>query len=312
MNKITLDGVKKVSKQLGKLISIISIVFIMYAVYKLGFNFDSVTNWPVFLLLSFFCVILKCITVFIMGTAWADWLELFAEHTINKKAALIAYIKANIGKYLPGNMMHYVERNIFAANLGVSQKKLAIGSVIEVFGLVGIAILLTMVISFQYLELAFLQIFNTDSKKILVVLILCLITMGGLICTFKLRIKKFIMDCGVREFFKTLFVSMLKYSIVLSVLGLIMVILYMYMGGEINWKNSTLIVSGYIIAWVFGFIIPGASGGIGVRELITTALLGPVVGIELILTLSVIHRLITIVGDFFSYLLVIIQRKDER
>ena len=63
-----------------------------------------------------------------------------------------------------------------------------------------------------------------------------------------------------------------------------------------------LIISGYIIAWVLGFIVPGAPGGIGVRELVITLLLGSVVGESMVVTLSVTHRLITIIGDFMAYL----------
>lgn len=116
-------------------------------------------------------------------------------------------------------------------------------------------------------------------------------------------------EYSLKEFGKTLAETMALYGIVLIALGLIMAALYAYMGGEITWNNGSLIVSGYVIAWVLGFVIPGASGGIGVRELVITVLLGSVVGAETVLTLSVIHRLITIVGDFLAYLVMLIIRK---
>ena len=118
-------------------------------------------------------------------------------------------------------------------------------------------------------------------------------------------------EYSLKEFGKTLAETMVLYGIVLIALGLIMVALYAYMGGEITWNNGSLIVSGYVIAWVLGFVIPGASGGIGVRELVITVLLGSVVGPETVLTLSVIHRLITIVGDFLAYLVMLIIRKNR-
>lgn len=58
-----------------------------------------------------------------------------------------------------------------------------------------------------------------------------------------------------------------------------------------------------MIAWVLGFIIPGAPGGIGVRETALTLLLTPVTGRDMIVVLSVLHRLVTVAGDFTSYLL---------
>lgn len=111
------------------------------------------------------------------------------------------------------------------------------------------------------------------------------------------------------KFVRTAFLAVVEYAIVLVSLGLIMVALYAYMGGDVTWDNGSLIVSGYVIAWVLGFVIPGASGGIGVRELVITLLLGSVVGTEMVLTLSVIHRLITILGDFLAYLVMLILRR---
>ena len=112
-----------------------------------------------------------------------------------------------------------------------------------------------------------------------------------------------------KKFVWTVFLAVIEYAVVLVSLGLIMVALYAYMGGKVTWDNGSLIVSGYVIAWVLGFVIPGASGGIGVRELVITLLLGSVVGAEMVLTLSVIHRLITILGDFLAYLVMLILRR---
>lgn len=311
MIKATAGSIKKMGKAIGKIISLLSILFIAYAIYKLGFDFDSIPNWPVFFIVSCFGVLIKCVTVFIMATAWSGWLELFSKHKIDKKAALQAYVKANLGKYLPGNMMHYVERNMFAANLGVSQKKLAVGSIIEVLGLTSIAFIMALLVSFQYVVIAYTQIFGKDHIIPIIIMLLVVVLVSGVLWKFRTRIKNFIVDCGVYDFLITLLVAILRYAIVLAALGFIMVVLYGYMGGKLDWHNAMLIISGYIIAWVFGFLVPGASGGIGVRELITTVLLGPIIGMELILTLSVIHRLITIIGDFLSYILVIIYRKER-
>ena len=82
-----------------------------------------------------------------------------------------------------------------------------------------------------------------------------------------------------------------------------MVVLYCYMGGAFQPRTAALIISGYVIAWVLGFVVPGAPGGIGVRELVITLLLSGVMGEGLVVTLSITHRLITIIGDFLAYVL---------
>lgn len=312
INQETKKDLKNVGKIFGKIISILSIVFIVYAIYKLGFDFGSITDWPVFLGVSAICAIVKCITVYLTGSAWADWLRFFAKGKIDTKGAMNAYLKANIGKYLPGNVMHYVERNLFATDLGISQKKLAFGTILEVAGLVGVALIVSVIVSANQLVETIRYIFSDEYKNmlaiaiVLVILVICIVFF-----IFRKKLSSMISEYTVSDFVKTVFIVLIKYALSLIALGAIMVILYAYMGGELDWNNASLIVSGYIIAWVLGFIIPGAPGGIGIRELVITILLGPVVGTETVLSLSVIHRLITIVGDFLAYFTRVILRRQN-
>lgn len=313
MKKPSMEQIKKIGKIIGKIISIASIAFIVYAIWKLGFDFDSIHNWPLFLTVSFISVIVKCITVYVSGFAWAGWLSFFAGGKIDKREALCVYAKANIGKYLPGNVMHYVERNLFATNLGISQKKLALSTVLEVLGLLGTALIISILVSAKQL-LKSLKLILGDSYAVIIcaaILAGCLIVLITFVLLRK-KIAELVQEYTWGKFLKTLLMALIQYAVVLLSLGIIMVFLYLYMGGDINWRNSSLIVSGYIIAWVLGFIIPGASGGIGVREFLITILLGSVVGTELVLMLSVIHRLITIIGDFLAYLVMLILRRKRK
>ena len=76
-NKKTKWNLKKILKLVGNAVSILSIVFIVRAVIVLGFDFSNVKNWPVFLLVTLLCVVIKIVTVFISGTAWYGWLAYF-------------------------------------------------------------------------------------------------------------------------------------------------------------------------------------------------------------------------------------------
>lgn len=310
MRKPSKEQLKKLGKLIGNIVSLLSILFIIYAVWKLGFDFDSITNWYSFLTVACLSVVLKGGTVYISGFAWASWLRFFARRDIDMREAVCVYAKANIGKYLPGNVMHYVERNLFAANLGISQKKLAVSTVLEVIGLVGAAFLLAVSVSAGQLEKSLQAIFGDSYLQVLALAVaggLLLVAAAWLVLRRKLT--AVLKEYSWKKFARTAFFAVVEYAIVLVSLGLIMVALYAYMGGTVTWENGPLIVSGYVIAWVLGFVIPGASGGIGVRELVITLLLGSVVGAEMVLTLSVIHRLITILGDFLAYLVMLILRR---
>lgn len=310
MSKISKDQLKKAAKLIGNIISLLSIIFIIYAVWKLGFDFSSIHNWYSFLIVALLSVIMKGGTVYISGLVWSRWLRFFSGRDIDKREAVCVYAKANIGKYLPGNVMHYVERNLFATNLGISQKKLAISTVLEVISLIGAASILAVCIAAGQLEKSLKAIFGDSYLKIIALAFIgCLILAIAVWLVFHKKFSAVLKEYSWKKFAQTVMLSLLGNATVLVVLGLIMVALYIYMGGTVTWESGSLIVSGYVIAWVLGFVIPGASGGIGVRELIITLLLGSVVGTEMVLTLSVIHRLITIIGDFLAYLVRLLLRR---
>ena len=210
---------------------------------------------------------------------------------------------------MQGNVMHYVERNLFAGKLGISQKKIAASTVFEVFTLVSAAFLIGITVSFGQLQSAFYSVFGENYIRIIVGVIVagiaCVIVAGFI---FKKKLVNMLAEYKLSDFLLTYIGNVLLYMIVLITLGSVMVVLYCYMGGTFQLRSAALIVSGFTIAWVLGFIVPGAPGGIGVRELVITLLLSSVVGESLIVTLSVTHRLITIVGDFMAYLVMLIIR----
>ena len=54
-------------------------------------------------------------------------------------------------------------------------------------------------------------------------------------------------------------------------------------------------------AWIAGYLLPGAPGGLGVREALVVALLGSVVGTGAAIGLSVTMRLATVLGDGLAF-----------
>ena len=304
---------KKYLKYIGNIVSILSIAFIIKAMWTLGFDFSAVTNWPVFILIVIVCVAIKTASVYVSASAWYGWLSFFSGVKDKYKEGVLVYAKANIGKYLPGNVMHYVERNLFADKLGISQKKLAASSLFEVLSLVGSALLIALLVSFSQLQEALLEIFGEGYVKIVIgAIAIGLVCFMALCFLLRKRLLVVLKEYTFSDFIKSLVCNMLLYGLSLVMLGVVMVILYCYMGGSFQIKSAELIISGYIIAWVLGFIVPGAPGGIGVRELVVTLLLGSIVGQGMIVTLSITHRLITVIGDFCAYLIMLVIRREMK
>lgn len=298
---------KKYLKRIGNVLSILSLAAIVYAVWKLGLDFSNITNIPMFVLVFFLGVIGKTVTVFISGSVWNGWVSFFARKKGNWREALRVYTKANTGKYLPGNVMHYVERNLFADKMGVGQKKIAVSSLIEVVSFVLVAFTTAFFVSFHQLKTAIETVAATLKGSLPVFFIagavIAVLGLAVVVIVFRKKVLGILKEYSMKKFVIQLFISMLGQLIVLTTLGLIFVMLYLYMGGNVDLSDVTMIVAGYIISWVLGFVVIGAPGGIGIRELVLTLLVGSIVGKEIVLTIALIHRLITIIGDFLAYLL---------
>ncbi len=330
-------GIKKYIKFAGNAVCGFSVLFLIIALMRTEFDFSQVTNWRLFLFVFAVATVFKTATVFMSASAWCFWLEFFAKRRCDRKMALRVYAKANIGKYLPGNVMHYVERNLFAGKLHLSQKQIAAASVCEIVSLVLTALFMGTFLAFSGMR----KVLLTVGEKVPVLhrlghtleeivsgsvftewkvwLSFAAVILAVLASVFFSRYRKGSakqrqimnkMFCAadffawIIQFLRSFFI----YAAVLLILGLTLVLLYWYLGGRPAVRQALEMTAAYIIAWVLGFIIPGAPGGIGVREMALTLLLTPVTGKDSIVVLSVLHRLVTVAGDFAAYLATVSKR----
>jgi hypothetical protein len=68
----------------------------------------------------------------------------------------------------------------------------------------------------------------------------------------------------------------------------------------------------FALAWVAGFVVPGAPGGLGIREALLTAGLTPLYGAATALTLALTFRVVTVLGDALGFLLAWVARHSSR
>lgn len=312
---------------MGNAVSALSVIFVLAALARTDFDASWVTDWRAFVLACAVGVLLKAATVFLSAGAWCLWLEFFAGRRCCRREAIRVYAKANIGKYLPGNVMHYVERNLFAAKLGLSQKQLAAASACEVISLVLAALFMGACLDFAGLQKAIYAVASrllpVDSesfwtgKGFWFFVPAAVFGTAAAVCLLRFLQRKRRWDAGTsKPFREKVYVKRLSerflpvfmkcfaaYLIVLSVLGAVLAVFYLYLGGKPGIRQGLQILAAYAAAWVLGFVVPGAPGGIGVREMALALLLSPVIGRDRIVVLSVLHRLVTVAGDFAAYLL---------
>jgi glycosyltransferase 2 family protein len=74
---------------------------------------------------------------------------------------------------------------------------------------------------------------------------------------------------------------------------------------DVDWFSITLLFSS---AWVVGYVVPGAPGGLGVREAMMVVLLAPLTGEAVATGLAVSMRLTTLLGDGLTVLVGVMGR----
>ena len=301
-----------VIRLIGRILSVLSIGFVIYAVWKMGFDFSFVGNVPVFILVVLIGIGMKLLSLWLSSTAWAGWLSFFSRTPFKVQEARRVFIRANIGRYIPGNVMHFVQRNLFASGMGISQLQLAMSTVFEVMSYVSVAMCVALLTAGDSLQKVLAGYFG-DRLPMLGIAAACVAAAVVIaLVILRKKIRTALEGHTAKELVQTLLKVMGLQLVTLTLLGAVMLMLVWYAKGSMTFDMAGTVISTYIVAWVLGFIVPGASGGIGIREMALLLLLGPPLGKSLVLSLAVIHRLITIIGDFLGYLIVILRERKSK
>lgn len=79
--------------------------------------------------------------------------------------------------------------------------------------------------------------------------------------------------------------------------------LYTLLLGYIQPRDLPILAAAFLISWVMGFVVPGAPGGIGVREGSFAVLGGVFLNTDLLVLVALLMRLVTLLGEGVLFLL---------
>ena len=100
------------------------------------------------------------------------------------------------------------------------------------------------------------------------------------------------MFCMAYYFFLGIYTGIMFYFIVSVVLG-----------ENVLVSQVPLLMGGYLFGWAAGFVIPGAPGGIGVREAVTVVILSASFDQKIILEAILLYRFVNVLGDIGGFLM---------
>lgn len=297
------NRVKKALKLIGSILMVIALIFI---VKKMLF-FDSSIWVSLKDTHCWIIVVILCINIIQNLFCCIPW-GILVEHITGRNIAYLqlasVYTKSAIYKYVPGNIFQYVGRNELAIRMDLSHVDIGISTVLDTVIMFGTATLISVFIlgknAFQYFA-------ENSSKIITIVAILLMVMLLGFGLAY---MKSESVKCLIRKCKRILNIKYIKVYvkcfgcyIFVNFIGCInlAVVLLLVLRQQYSWEIFIHISGAYIFAFIVGFITPGVSGGIGVREAVMVILTDGFLSGDVILAAMVLLRFTSIVSDLASY-----------
>lgn len=222
----------------------------------------------------------------LLAQNWVTILQALSDASLPRGPVFLSHTRSQIAKYLPGNVLHVVGRHLYVKKLGVPHGVVARAAVLELASLptaavlaVGVAVPFAGGIAGQ-LPLP---------PSLLTLLVLLMMLVGSMLLRWRLPA---LTGPASLVIFRA-FLFMLA-------LGAIFALLLWAVSGAFVFDA----IPAAILAWLVGFLTPGAPGGLAVREAALITLLATVMGdADALLISALLFRLVTTLGDLLLYLI---------
>jgi len=292
-----------------KLINIFGVIFaVLASVYFVTFFLRHVSSLPR-LTWDFPAVLNTLTALFLYGISFLTmayvWFVLLCGtgEEAHYREAVTMLALAQFGKYIPGKVAPHIGRLALAKTYGYVGSRVIVSMILEIGWsiLAGSFLTLALLMTDDLLNVDFgLSIMSFDKVLPIVLLASVLIPLG--IGWIMIRWSPTLLNrlLGGGEA-KIPGLPFLVFAFLLSLVNFLLSggIADFLLRGLFHSQHSNLwTLSGlYSIAWVVGFITPGAPAGLGVRETIFLTALRPIYGEGAALGITVAMRVLTALGD---------------
>ncbi len=297
---------KLLLRGLGYVIILLSIAYLanafwQYRVWILAWR-PSVQE---FIILSLLIVTYSLASVF-LSVAWCMLNKICEPNKMTNQLCIEIYGITQIGKYLPGNIFHFIGRHALGAKFGLSNLSLSYSAAVEIISLFFVASVFTLM-GVLVLEVPLLTYIKLPSWAIYLFLIICSIVF---LTSPKLlrKLKQFKIFETLPRIDKRLIAIILAHMSFFFICCLLTTVLTYVVSESSDYSTLLLAFFCYPISWLVGYITPGASAGFGVREATIILILSILIPTQVATLIAMLMRIITILGDLFHYMIATILR----
>lgn len=281
-----------------------TIVAVIFIVRKL---LDSSVDYStLFKMKNFFpivvVIVVQSIIVITNAIPWNILVNTITGEKINFTDTIMVYVKSNLMKYVPGNVFQYVGRNEIALKKNLSHIKVATATVLDVMITVLAAAIISLLFLYDYI---FKFIEHTSWAHIaLITIVIVLLLAIFVIFIFRKKLahkfKKYDYLISKKNI-KGVLLCLVYYIIVLMISSLMyLVVMIFVLDVSLTPKLFLNLFSAYTLAWLVGFITPGAPAGIGIKEAVMVGVTGGLVNVSDITLSMVVLRILLTIADLVA------------
>ncbi len=279
------DKIKSILNNIGRVLGLLGLVFVLYKISK-EYTLSSFVNKISDFKSIFIPLIALNLLSYLIGIY--AWRRMMKAYTLKGMKYILAYYyfaKTEIAKYLPGNVFHFVGRQALASKIGLNQKQMAKISMFH---------MLTIAIGTVVSTAIFIMFTDTIANYIKYLMIATSIALLAFITLIYPTITKY----------NKLYITLLI-SISIAMQGFLLAIIVVWQLNNPTTSQFFMLAGVFMISWLVGFVTPGASGGLGVREGAFIAIANFIhldISSQIILFSIFFVRFINIVTDVVMYI----------
>lgn len=253
--------------------------------------------------LTLFCI-LYGIHIMALPVSWQQIIQIITKNKVPFPDVEKVFCKSNIMKYIPGNVFQYVGRNEIAVQFDFSHRVILTTTLLDIIAnIFGVTIVsLTCYARGIKIGIDSIRVKITPSLIFLPAVVF-LFFLFLVYWKRKIILEKILIFCTLANIRRYLF-CIVYYMFFAVYTGIIyLLVLTQILDMSIANDKIYIVIGAYLLSWLLGFIMPGAPGGIGIRETVITVLLAAYLPSDSVLLAIVIYRIVSIAGDFFAFIM---------
>jgi len=220
----------------------------------------------------------------VVGFAWVVLVRAMSGAAPNGRALYVAHLRSQVAKYLPGNVFHFAYRHAAARREGIGHAPLGAALALESVLLIAAAASLAMGVI-------------TDPR-------IDRVASWARMIVSAAPLAAFVVCIAVAIFLRRRATGGAR--VIPAMIGVFAIDIAFFVCGAIalRWlcaQPDALPFAAWCgwlaLAWVIGYVTPGAPGGLGLREAVLVLGLSPVVGDAEAMATALAYRLVTITAD---------------